>query len=44
MRCDGADCWRYVGLVADKLTNENEGGQIRPGQIVAYGIDTEMGL
>jgi phage terminase large subunit len=40
----GADTWRYVSLVADKLTNENEAQVIRPGQVVAYGVDDEMGL
>ncbi|MDP3139774.1 MAG: hypothetical protein Q8N17_25990, partial [Burkholderiaceae bacterium] len=40
----GADFWRYVALVADKMTNENEQPEIPRGAIARYPVDTETGL
>jgi phage terminase large subunit len=40
----GADGWRYLGLVADKLTNENEAQQIPASAIVHYPTDAYTGM
>lgn len=40
----GADGWRYVSLVAEKMTNDTDSRPIPPEQIARYGVDAEMGL
>lgn len=40
----GADFWRYVALVADKMTNENETPEIPRGAVTAYPVDSYTGM
>lgn len=40
----GADGYRYLSLVADKLTNESDEFEIPKGSIAAYPLDNEMGM
>lgn len=40
----GADCYRYLALVADRLTNDDEMPQIPAGRVATYEIDSEMGM
>lgn len=40
----GADGWRYLSLVADKMTNDTDGFQIPAAAVTVYPTDDEMGM